>query len=199
MLPAVFVLAVPATARGRARSTVARLRLRLRRESGYSMIEMVVVLAIMGSILGALTTTFVSATNAEVTLNQRFQAETQVVVALDVLRRDVHCASAIAPTGASASITLTMPSACGIASGLVTWCTSGSGTRYGLYRSTSSTCNSSQRLYADYLTAGSVFNYTAPVAGASLGSLNANLSVQVGAADTLYRVTDNIVLRNTSR
>ena len=82
----------------------------LRSERGYSLSELLVVFAILGTVCGALTTAFVSGTRAELDLNDRFQAQVHAATAVEQLRRDVHCASAITPTGASSSIALTLPS-----------------------------------------------------------------------------------------
>ena len=49
----------------------ARVRAAARDESGFSLIELLVVMAIVGVILGGLTTAFVSSSKAEAGLNQR--------------------------------------------------------------------------------------------------------------------------------
>jgi len=171
------------------------------REGGYSMAELITVLAILGTVCGALTTVFVSGTNSELNLNLRFQAQSQAVVALERLRRDVHCASAITPAGSSSSVAITLPAQCPTGSGVVTWCTIGSGTRYALYRAAGATCDATAEPVADYLVTASVFTYTAPVASSSLGSLHVDLPVNVRTTtpSTLYRLIDTIVLRNTTR
>jgi prepilin-type N-terminal cleavage/methylation domain-containing protein len=173
---------------------------RLRRQGGYSLIELVVVMVILLAILGALTTIYVQGSRAELDLNKRFRAQIDAGVALDRLRRDVHCADDLTPTGAAASITLTLPAQC-TGAGTISWCTVGSGTRYALYRASGSTCDATAKLYADYLTSGTVFDYTAPVAGTSLGKLHVDLPVNVDPTRSVdrYELIDDIVLRNTSR
>ena len=70
------------------------------------------VLAILGTVVGALTTLFVQATNAEFESNRRFQAQQAARIAIDKMRREIHCASAITPTGAASSISVTLPAQC---------------------------------------------------------------------------------------
>jgi hypothetical protein len=160
------------------------------------------VIAILGTVLAALTTVFVNGSSTEGDLNNRFQAQMQAGPALDRLRRDARCASAITPVGAATTITLTMPTQCTGGGGTqVSWCAVGSGTRYGLYRLVGATCSSSGSPIADYLVSPNVFNYTAPVSGTSLGVLQVDLKVNVTPAspDTLYELTDTITVLNTTR
>ena len=157
-----------------------RLLRALRRERGYTLVEMLATLSILGVVMGALGTLFVSATNSEADMNNRFRAQQTARVALDNMRREVHCASAATPgtaNGPTSSVTLTLPSFCktlpqplpsplpsycstssGQTTCSVTWCTRNVATnRNALYRVTGSTCGSSGGVkWADYLigTAG---------------------------------------------
>ena len=63
-------------------------------ERGYSLIELLTVMLILSTILGGLTQLFVSGSNAELDTNRRFQAQQSARVALDRMRRDIHCSSA---------------------------------------------------------------------------------------------------------
>src|SRR3990170_7266626 len=96
---------------------VAALRARLAREGGYSLVEMLTVMVVLAVVMGAISTLLVQGSKAELDMNNRFQAQSNARLALDRLRREVHCASGITPTGASASVTLTMPSHCPTAGG----------------------------------------------------------------------------------
>ncbi len=53
-----------------------RLQL-LRDERGYTLTELVTSMAILMTVMGALTALLVSGTNAEVEMNKRFQAQTE--------------------------------------------------------------------------------------------------------------------------
>jgi prepilin-type N-terminal cleavage/methylation domain-containing protein len=156
---------------------IAALRRRLgRNERGYTLIEMLTVMVIMGVVMGALTAVFVSAFKSETDMNKRFQAQVGSRLALDRIRRDVHCGKAQAassPVGTAAwSVTLTLGSYCralrplpsplpsyctingdGTTTCSVTWCTRNVSTnRYALYRVLSATCGSTGGVkWADYL------------------------------------------------
>ena len=187
-----------------------RLLRRLARERGYSLVEMLIVMAILGVVMGSLTTVFVQATNAEQGMNDRFQAQLTARLALDKMRREVHCASVATPTGSSSSVTLTLPSYCKTGSGSITWCTRSVATnRYALYRAVGSTCTGGV-MWADYLTpttsaticsgALCIFNYTAQ-STTSLADLKVDFPVNLRPSKSveLYELTDDIVLRNSTR
>ena len=173
-----------------------RLGRMLAREGGYTLIELLQVTVILGVILAAITTLFVRASLAEVDMNRRFQAQQEARLAVDKMRREVHCASLVAPTGASSSITVTLPAGCPTSGGSQTNIVYDtqlvSAGRYELRRA-------GVRV-ADYITAGTVFNYTAQ-STAGLGKLRVDLPVNINPADTHkeWRLVADIVLRNTTR
>jgi prepilin-type N-terminal cleavage/methylation domain-containing protein len=184
-----------------------RVRAFLAREGGYSLPELLVVTAILGVVLGSLTTVFVTASHGELDMNRRFQAQEQARLALDKLRREIHCATAVSPSGNSSSITLTMPSQCPTAGGATTvrWCVltlnADTGARLALYRSTAATCTAATGVkWADYLRSASIFTYTVQ-SSSSLGSLAVALVVNTRTNLTVgtFRLSDTIVLRNSSR
>jgi prepilin-type N-terminal cleavage/methylation domain-containing protein len=187
-----------------------RLLGRLRAERGYSLIEMLIVLSIMGVVMGSLTTVFVTASNAELDMNNRFQAQLTARVALDKMRREVHCGSIATPSGSSSSVTLTLPSYCKTGSGSITWCTRSVATnRYALYRIVGSTCTGGVK-WADYLAPTSsapvcsgalcIFSYTAQ-STSSLAKLHVDFPVNVKPSKSgeMYELQDDIVLRNSTR
>jgi prepilin-type N-terminal cleavage/methylation domain-containing protein len=185
----------------------------LREESGYSLIELLTVLLILGVVMGGLTTVFASATTSEADMNNRFQAQQEARLGLDKLRREAHCASAATPAGSDASsITFTLPSYCKTYSGnaSVTWCTrSVSTNRYALYRVNGSVCTGGVK-WADFLAPTStatvcsgalcVFNYTAQTT-TSLGKLHIDFPINVKPSRSVdtYELVDDLVLRNTTR
>ena len=183
-----------------------RLRARLAAEGGYSLVELVTVVAILTVIVSALTTLFVTASKGELDMNRRFQAQSNARLAMDKLRREIHCATAVSPSGSSSSIAITIPSQCPTAGGFSTirWCVQatpgGWAGRYALYRSTGATCDTSGVKWADYLTTQSIFNYTAQ-SSASLASLAVSFVVAVKRNSTqgTFKLNDNIVLRNSAR
>jgi prepilin-type N-terminal cleavage/methylation domain-containing protein len=177
---------------------VTLLRRVLGGESGYSLVELLTVMLILGVVLGGLTTLFVRGSNGEVDMNRRFQAQEDSRVALDKIRREAHCAGAAYPASAT-SVTLADPC---VTSGTVTWCTQLiTGTAlYGLYRSTTSTCDNTNTVWMKSLTSGSVFTYTAQ-STSSLAKLHVDLIANPKPTMTVenYELTDDIVFRNSSR
>ena len=180
-----------------------RLRDRLRRdEQGFTLIELVTVLGMLVIVMTALSYALIASTKAEEEMNRRFASQINARIALDQLRREIHCANAVTPTGASASITIVLGSRCPSAGAgtTVSWCTTGSGTRYALYRLVGGSCNATGKKSVDYLTSGSIFSF-APQSVTSLAVLSVTLPVNTRPASALpdYRLTDDIVLRNSSR
>jgi prepilin-type N-terminal cleavage/methylation domain-containing protein len=177
-----------------------RLRRLIASQSGYTMIELLQVVVILGVVLGALMTLFVTAMNSEAEMNRRFLAQQDARLAVDRMRREIHCASALTPTGASASITITLPSQCPTAGGTL------GGPPITVVYDTELVATNRYRLrragvrVADYVTAGSVFNYTAPATG-KRGNLRVDLPVNVRPSETgkTWRLVADIVLRNTAR
>jgi prepilin-type N-terminal cleavage/methylation domain-containing protein len=167
----------------------------LREQQGYTLVEMIAVLGILGTVVTSLTSVFVSGTRAEIDLKSRFQAQTAATVALDRLRRDVHCASSASASSASA-VTFAVPC---VAGGVVKWCTAGAAGRFTLHRVPSTaTCGAAAAQFADYLTTGSVFAYEAPSIN-NLPRLRVELPVRLGAMATAYRLCDILVMRNGRR
>ncbi len=173
--------------------------MRLFRENGYTVIELLIVMVILATVMGSLTTLFVQASTAELELNNRFQAQQNARLALDRIRRETHCASQ-ASVATSSSVTLTLASYCPTGNGSVTWCTVGSGSRYGLYRKAGATCNATGVKWADYLTSGAVFGYTAQ-SPTSLAKLRVDFPINVKPTKSVrsYELVDEIVLRNSVR
>jgi type II secretory pathway pseudopilin PulG len=181
--------------------------------------ELLTVLVILTIVLSGLTALFVSATKSEVDLRKRFEAQQEARIAMDALRREVHCASAITQTGASHTVSLTLATGCPSGSGTVTWCTVSAGTnRYQLYRKTGATCDTTGKRYADYLVpdpSGSnpttecttptspaklcVFEYF-PATTTTRAKLGVELPVDSDPADQRqsYKLIDALVLRNSS-
>ena len=172
-----------------------RLRRLLACERGYSLIELVQVTAILSVVLTGLTVVFVRATNAELQMNERFQAQQTARLAVDKMRREIHCASAVTPTGTASSITVTLPAQCP---------TSG-GSQTNVVYDTQLVSTNRYRVrragvtVADHITSASIFTYTPPATG-RLGTLRVEMPVDVSAGKRLpWRLVADIVLRNTTR
>jgi prepilin-type N-terminal cleavage/methylation domain-containing protein len=102
-------------ARAGARLTQRRARLHVRRavkaQDGFTLPELLVVLAIVGIVLVAITQLLTSGLKSQTDQTRRVNAQQDARVALDQLRRELHCASALSYNSAS-SVTVTLPPYC---------------------------------------------------------------------------------------
>jgi len=185
------------------------IRGRIGDERGVTLTEMLVVLLILGIVLGGMTTLFVSAGTSQVDQTNRVRAQQEARLALDSLRREIHCAKEVVGTIPGSSIRITLGSYCPTykaSETSVTWCaqTVVASQRYALWRygNTPASCGAAGGVKrADYLTTATVFtSYVAPTGG-NLGTLAVTLPVDVSPADAKQRFTlrDDIVLRNSGR
>jgi prepilin-type N-terminal cleavage/methylation domain-containing protein len=206
-----------------------RLRARAADERGFTLPELLVTMAILLIVIGSLASVLVEATASEIDAGNRFQAQVQDRTALDKIRRELHCASAVTDTSGNAltagtaytaidtQLSSVCPSALG-ATTYVTWCTSASTLTtgdYALYRVTSTsarpTCSSSGKIkWADYLTTSTPFcaPSTSTACGGvlkptnSLPMLHVTLPVDLnGPTSTIdkYNLVDDIAMRNGTR
>lgn len=170
-------------------------------ERGYTMIELLQVTVILGVVLAGLTTLFVQAANSELQMNKRFQAQQAARVAVDRMRREIHCSSAITPTGAAGTISVTIPAQCPTSGGTaitVTYRTVLVSTeRYKLERQVGT---GPIAMLADHVRDQNVFSYAAPTT-TSLGKLTVTLpiNIQPPGAGSNWDLVADMVLRNTSR
>lgn len=169
------------------------------REEGFTLVELLVTMTILGIVMAAITGLFVSGTRAQSDLNSRFTALTELHIGLDRFRRDVHSACSVTSQSAT-SVTFSGPPCDG--SNLYTWCTQATGGHYGLYRAAGASCGGIR--YTDYLIGGSIFGYVAPNSppgSYALGRLHLDVTVDANPSDAAgrFRVVDDVVFRNSPR
>lgn len=167
---------------------------RLRASSGYTLVELLGVMAILLTILTALTGLFVAGARAELDANKRLDTQQEARTAIDRMRRDIHCGSALTLSSA-ASITVTLPAQCPGTGGVqttVVYDTQSVSGRYELRRAGSR--------IADYLTTGNIFSYVAQ-STTTLGKLHVDLPVNITPSEgwRTWRLVADVVLRNTTR
>jgi prepilin-type N-terminal cleavage/methylation domain-containing protein len=185
---------------------------RLRTEQrGYTLVELLIVVVILGIVLGGLTTIFVSGSHAELDLNRRFQAQQEARLALDSVRVDIHCASA-AETYTSINGYPGVKLAdgnCYSTTPTVSWCIVPSTVtaRWALWRSTATgttTCTATdtgKKLVADYLIRDTGV-FTTGLVNNGLETVAVDIPVSVNttqAGRDLYELKDTIVARNSTR
>ena len=179
---------------------MSRLARRIRRvatgEGGYSLVELVSVMAILATVVTTITSLFVSGARAELQLNRRFEAQQAARVAVDRLRREVHCAKRI-DLASPSSITVTLPAHCptavgGVETAIVYDVVSVTPNRFRLRRA--------GKRIADHLTSGNVFSWVPP-SPAAPGKLHLDVPVNVTPDEgwRTWRLETDVVLRNTTR
>jgi len=137
------------------------------REGGYSMVEMIIVMVILSVVLGAIVSLFTAGINADADQSRRFQAQQDVRLALDKLRRELHSGCTVSNPATyntrESSVTVYFASdGCTSGANTVTWCTTGSASRYALNRVVATSCTGTMQKFADHLTGGNIFAYLPP-------------------------------------
>jgi len=192
-------------------------------QAGFTLVELIVTMAILSVVLGGLTTIFVQGDHAETDLNERYLAQQQVRLAISDMRNDGHHACNASLTGNSAVLFFYWDSTnamcyssdsgwantkCATTAGAcITWCTRASGSSYALYRViNASSCGTSGGTREAYsLTTGNIFTYTAGVSSGtnahdlSMLYLDVPVSLRTSKKYDKYEVNDVIVLRNSTR
>jgi prepilin-type N-terminal cleavage/methylation domain-containing protein len=198
----------------------ARLRALLAAREGFTLVEMLVVMAVLLAVLAPITQSFVSADIAQVDQTRRFDAQENARQALDRMRKDIHCAHGVTdPTanldggGSVVGYTLVLtetavPGAPPECPGLVEtnasavqWCTFKlTDNRYRLYRENdpTTTCDGSQSTFmVDYLIRGDLWASPTCITG-QYPTVEVTLPVDVDPSKQpgSYRLSDQIALRN---
>ena len=138
-------------------------------------------------------------------------AEQNARSALEMMRRDIHCAGSASTANSGATLTLAQPTAVPCAApstaySSVAWCTTGPAGRYQLRRqiatSGTATCSASSAARADYLSNPVVWAGTVP--GCVTGRwptvpIDIAIAEKGKALSTkTYELTDAIALRNAA-
>lgn len=186
---------------------IARLARRLSAQVGYTLIELVVVMTIFMTVVTALASLFTAGARAELDMNRRFEAQQNARLALDRLRRELHCSSGLTaldgsplPATPVTAIKVSLPAQCPTAQGVATTVTyetvSVGENRWRMRR----TKDAASAILADYLTNDDVFTYTAQSAsGRALLHVDLPVNVYPDEGWKQWRLVDDIVLRNTLR
>lgn len=181
------------------------MKLALGPEDGYTLVELLTVLLILGVVLSGMTALFVSGSRAEIDMNERFQAQQNARLALSKLRTEVHRAGC-ADVGAGPNVPATGSSVALLRADCSTvresWCTAELGPgRFGLFRQAGGGCDAATGLLvADHLVAGEIFTFHPPqLSPARLARLEVALHVDADPTDAraAFRLEDALVLRSS--
>ncbi len=194
-----------------------RLAAVLRAEDGFTLVECLAVILLMGILLGPLIGAFISTMSAQARQGNAAVAQENARLALERMRKDIHCAHSVgAPvTNASGGMTLVLsetnvtgtaecPGLIVLNSSSVQWCTIPvSANRYELFREDdpSTSCDGSQSTFeVDYLTQAAIWT-TPSCTGGAYPTVSVTLPIDLAAGSTAegaYTLADQIALRNAT-
>ena len=100
---------------------------RAARQDGFTIAELLVVLAILGTVLAGLTALFTAGMKTQTDQTNRAQAQQDARLGLDKLRREIRCASSLTSASGypASAVSISLGSWCpttGGAATTVTWC-----------------------------------------------------------------------------
>jgi prepilin-type N-terminal cleavage/methylation domain-containing protein len=194
----------------------ARLRGALAKQGGFTLVELVVVMAILLIVLAPLTASFASGMVAQVDQTNRFDAQENARQALDRMRKDIHCGHGVTDPYTNSwggqTLVLTQTNATGTAecpglvqtnASAVQWCTipvAGATDRYQLYRENDpdATCDGSISTFmVDYLISPDIWASPTCVVG-QYPTVEVTMPVDVDPSKRpgAYQLNDQIALRN---
>jgi type II secretory pathway pseudopilin PulG len=195
---------------------------RCRVDAGSTLVELIVVMALLGIILAALIGGFTTAIRAETEQTARANDRESAREAFERMRKDIHCASGAEAqptldslgnptgTGYTLQLSVTQSQCLGVttASNGVQWCSvlvGGSSTRYQVFRTTSGNCNATDALFqVDYITnfgsitGGNLWSLP-PCSTGRLQAVSVNMPVNqnpVTQPQETYDLADTIAMRN---
>ena len=178
------------------------LRRRAADERAFTLTEMLVVLVILSTVLSALIAVFVSALRTEVDQNRRFEAQQNARIAVDKLRREIHCGAnaVVQPGGTGVTIQAASTATTGYCrAGDTSWCTAPAGAGFNLLRASGTTCDASAVPVAEHLTSDNVFAFTYPPDSRALVRVDIRIDIDPEDSTGAYRLFDEIVLRGSPR
>jgi prepilin-type N-terminal cleavage/methylation domain-containing protein len=198
-------------------SRTMKLRRLARSDRGSTLIELIVVMAIMLVILAGLTDGFASISRAEVDQTNLANDQQSARQALQRMRLDIHCASAVQgpqladplnPTGGYIITFTETPSPSGATAGCpgvstsssgVQWCTNYVGAnRYQLFRSDSACVASAANFEVDYITSANIWTASTCTVG-QYPTVGVDMTVNrdpIKRPTRTYELKDAIALRN---
>jgi Tfp pilus assembly protein PilW len=163
----------------------------LREESGFTLVELIVVTVLTVVVVGGLSNLFVSGLRAGNDANARLTSQSSVRLAFDRLEYETRCASTATLLSSGGGVTLVLPSSCAHATGTFTWCvTSGALIRYA-----GSSCSGTSQTFVTSVTTPTPFSCV--TATGQYPRLQVALTVNpTSRSYDRYSATDLIDMRN---
>jgi len=170
------------------------MRRRLAAENGVTLIELIIVCALLGVVMAGVVNILISGSRAQRDTSGRVDAQQGVRIGIDRLEYEARCASSVTTLSSGAGVSLVLPAQCSHATGNVSWCvTSGALTRYA-----ASTCTGTGLTYVKSVTSATPFTVKWATGTAGfLPRLQMNLTVNdTGPSSDGFSLNDTIALRN---
>jgi prepilin-type N-terminal cleavage/methylation domain-containing protein len=170
------------------------MRRRLAAEDGVTLVELLIVCALLGIVMAAVINLLISGSQAQRDTSGRVDAQQGTRLAIDRLEYEARCASSVTSLNSGAGVALVLPAVCSHATGNVSWCvTSGALTRYA-----ASSCTGTGQVYVSSVTSATPFTVQcATGATGYLPRLRMNLSVNdTSRSSNSFSLNDTIALRN---
>ena len=164
----------------------------VRDESGFTLIELVVVMTVLMLVMAGISSLFVSGLHTSNTTNDMLASQTQIHVSLDRLELETRCASQATLLSSGAGVALTLPSQCPHATGTVSWCVTGGS----LMAYTTSDCSGSGETLASHITSATPFSCVATVG--DYPELQIALTAQTQSTEDTVSANDTIAMRNAT-
>ncbi len=131
----------------------------LREESGFTLVELIIVTALTIVVVGALSNLLASGLRAGSNASWQLTSQSGVRLAFDRLEYEARCASTATRAAGGADVTLVLPSSCAHGTGTYTWCVSSGA----LIRYSASSCSGTSQTFIKNVTSATPFSCVAPV------------------------------------
>jgi prepilin-type N-terminal cleavage/methylation domain-containing protein len=166
----------------------------LREESGFTLVELIIVCVLLGIVMVGLSNVLVSGIRASSDAQARMTSQQNVRLAFDRLEFEARCATSATILGSGQGVKLTLPTQCSHAAGTVSWCvTGGVFTRY----VAASCAGASTIKYVNSITSATPFSLL--TATGTLPRLRLALTVNTtNRPSDAFTLTDAIAMRNAA-
>jgi len=165
-----------------------------RDESGFTMIELIVVTFVTVVLMVGLSNVFISGLRASSTVSSRLSAQSNMNVALSRLEFVARCASQATLISGGTGVTLTLPATCSHQTGTTTWCvTSGKLKAY-----SGSACSGTGQTLASNVTTTTPFSCIVPVGSYPRLQIALTVNTTTAVSGNATSATEQVTLRNAA-